>query len=82
MIMDIPPNQQIKYNPEFIEKFVALWTQYIALLIPAVFIIYDMILGNAFRNKILNSKIWSELKHAHIENSSKCTTTLSAKYDF
>jgi hypothetical protein len=40
------------------------WTQYLALLIPSLAIIYEIILGGAFKRKILNSKIWSEIKKA------------------
>ena len=81
MILDVPTNQQIKYNPEFLEKFIEFWTQYIALLIPAVYIIYDKILGNAFRKKILDSKVWSELKHQDLKDDVG-NNTLKHKYDF
>lgn len=65
------------------ERFIEFWTQYVALLIPAVYIIYDKLLGDAFRKRILDSKIWSELKHSEVYNEKDCSHgTLQHKYDF
>ena len=55
--MDVPVAQHIKYNPSFLEQSIEIWIQYLALLIPSLYIIYEVILGNAFRKNVLNSKI-------------------------
>lgn len=60
--MDIPINQQIRYTPSKIELFNNLWVQYVALLIPSVYIIYEIILGNSFRHKVLSSVVKSDIK--------------------
>ena len=61
LMMDIPLNQEIRYTPSFLELAANFWVQYIALLIPSFYIIYQTILGNAFRVKILDSKVSSEI---------------------
>jgi hypothetical protein len=35
-----------------------------ALLIPSAFLFYEVLLGGAFKRKILNSKVWSEIKRS------------------
>lgn len=62
--MDVPILQELRYTPSFLENMTLGWTQYLALLIPAWFIIVEVILGGAFKRKILNSKVWSEIKKA------------------
>jgi len=64
LLIDIPVNQQIRYRPSFLEKGSQFWTQYIALLIPSLFVIYDVILGGSFKRKILSSRVSSDIKHA------------------
>ena len=53
LIMDVPIHQPIKYSPNFLEKSNTLWYQFLALFIPSYFIIFKIILGGAFRRKIL-----------------------------
>ena len=38
------------------------WIQYIALLIPSLFVIYYLILGFAFQNKVLDAQLTNEIK--------------------
>jgi len=64
MLIDVPVLQQIRFSPTFLQKASQCWTQYMALLIPSVYIFYEVILGGAFKRKILNSKIWSEIKRS------------------
>ena len=64
LLIDIPVNQQVRYKPSFLEKASQFWTQYVALLVPSLYIIYDVILGGGFRRKILASRVSSEIKRA------------------
>jgi len=64
LLIDIPVNQQIRYRPSFLEKGSQFWTQYIALLIPSLYVIYEVILGGSFKRKILSSRVSSDIKHA------------------
>ena len=64
LIMDVPLLQEFRYTPSFLENLTLGWCQYLAILIPSLAIIYELILGGAFKRKILNSKIWSEIKKA------------------
>jgi|TARA_B110000285_G_scaffold204127_1_gene240840 hypothetical protein len=42
-----------------------------ALLIPSVYFFYEILLGGAFKRKILNSKIWSEIKRSQTNFGAK-----------
>lgn len=53
VLMAVPASQSVKYTPSFFEQFINLWVQYVAVLIPFAYIIYEVILGSAFRKKIL-----------------------------
>jgi len=64
LLIDIPVNQQVRYKPSFLEKASQFWTQYVALLVPSLYIIYEVILGGGFRRKILSSRVSSEIKRA------------------
>ena len=64
MLIDVPVLQQIRYSPTFLQKASQCWTQYMALLIPSVFFFYELLMGGALKRKILNSKVWSEIKRA------------------
>ena len=62
LLIDIPVNQQIRYRPSVMEKGSQFWTQYIFLLIPSLYFIYETILGYSFKRRILASKISSDIK--------------------
>lgn len=79
--MDVPVHQQIRYAQNFLEKANAFWYQVLALVIPSYFIIIELILGGAFRRRILNSVEWSEIKHVEEQKRGK-QHYLQAKYDF
>ena len=81
LLIDIPVNQQIRYRPSFLEKASQFWTQYVALLIPSLYIIYDVILGGSFKRKILGSRVSSEIKHAAV-GSADGSTASKRRYDF
>jgi hypothetical protein len=61
-MIDIPVNQQILYTPSLMEKGTQFWNQYIFLLIPSLYIIYENILGYSFKRRILSSKVSSDIK--------------------
>jgi hypothetical protein len=64
LMLDVPVNQIIRYKPSFLEKVTIFWVQYLALLIPSLFINYYIILGSGFERKIIPSSIRSDIKHA------------------
>jgi len=78
LLIDIPVNQQIRYRPSFLEKGSQFWTQYIALLIPSLYVIYDVILGGSFKRKILSSRVSSDIKHP----SAGSAGANARRYDF
>lgn len=80
LLIDVPVSQSIRYSPSFLEKMSQLWIQYVALLIPSLYVIYFTILGGAFERKILQSRVQSEIKHSQMEASKK--SQLKMKYDF
>ena len=74
-------HQRIKYSQGFLEKANTLWYQFLALLIPSYFIIFEMILGGAFRRRILSSVEWSEVAYMK-DQSHGHKHYLQSKYDF
>jgi len=82
LLMDIPVNQEIRYTPSFLELAANFWIQYLALLIPSYFIIYELILGNAFRTRILDSRISSEIAHSQRDDGPNGKKKISQRYDF
>jgi hypothetical protein len=41
--MNVPASTEIRYSPSFLEKLIKFWTQYIALTIPALFILKTVV---------------------------------------
>lgn len=78
--LDVPLQQHIKANKSFFAKIVTIWIQYIALLIPSYFVLYDFFLGGAFRRRILHSIEWSELNYVNRISGRK--QSIQDKYDF
>jgi hypothetical protein len=64
LLLDVPVNQVIRYQPSFLEKTTTFWIQYLALLIPALYVNYYLILGNGFQLNIIQSTVRSEIKQA------------------
>jgi Transmembrane protein 231 len=58
----IPKQQEIIYKPTTIESLKMAWIQYLALLIPSLWVIYKCILGFAFSNKVLDAQIKNDIK--------------------
>ena len=54
--------QEIVYVPTTLESLKIAWIQYIALLIPSLYIIYYLILGFAFKNKVLDAQVKNEFQ--------------------
>ena len=63
--MDVPQNLKILYRPDSADLIVKFLMQYIAVLIPSLYLFYDLMLGWGFRRNILKSKVISEIKSAH-----------------
>ena len=62
LVIDIPKNQRIRYTPNFSEQLMNFLVQYVGLLIPSVYVIYELMLGYGFRRNVLKGKISSEIK--------------------
>lgn len=45
-----------------IERLKISWVQYLALLIPSLYIIYSLILGFSFKNKVLDAQMKNEIQ--------------------
>ena len=78
LLMDVPILQEFRYNPSFLENLTLGWTQYVSILIPSLIVIYELLLGGAFKRKILNSAVWSEIKMAQSHDFK----SKSERYDF
>eukprot|EP00347_Sterkiella_histriomuscorum_P022943 403336555 len=61
MDLRIPSLQQIVMVPSVLESLKNAWIQYLALLIPCLWAIYHLILGFAFRNRVLPAQIKSNI---------------------
>ena len=58
-------------------QLVIFWTQYLAVAFVFIYILYNSLLGCAFRRNILESRVHSEIKHSlRMPGESK------GKYDF
>lgn len=53
--------QEISYVPTTLESLKIAWIQYIALLIPSLYVIYWLIIGFAFKNKVLDARVKNEI---------------------
>ena len=51
----VPSLQQIVYVPGVLESLKIAWIQYLALLIPCLWVIYKLILGFAFKARVLEA---------------------------
>jgi len=51
----IPGAQEVIYTPIMIERMKEAWVQYVALMIPCVYIVYFLIVGFAFKSKVLEA---------------------------
>ena len=80
-MMDIPPNQVIKYTPSFLEKATQAWTQFLAIGVVSWFIIVYCFLGNAYERSILHTQEWSEYTQAATKTE-PTRNTLRQKYNF
>lgn len=64
LLIDIPRNWKIRYSPNSMELVVRFLIQYIAMLIPSIYLFYEIVLGWGFRRNLLRSKVTSEIKDA------------------
>lgn len=74
LLIDIPQSMKIRYKPDSADLTVKFLMQYIALLIPSIYICYEIILGWGFRRNLLKTKTVSEIKTMDItdkKNKSK-----------
>jgi len=71
LLLNVPVSQQIRYKPSFLENTSEFWIQYLALLIPAFYVNYYLILGAGFKRKIIPSFVWSEIKQAQRDTTNK-----------
>ena len=62
MEIKIPLQQEFVYVPTVLESLKIAWIQYLALLIPSLYAIYYLILGFAFRNKVIDSQIMNDIR--------------------
>ena len=60
-MIKVPSMQEINYVPTTIESLKMAWIQYIALLIPSLYAIYWLIIGFAFKNKVLDAQVKNEI---------------------
>ncbi|CDW72528.1 UNKNOWN [Stylonychia lemnae] len=60
--MRIPSLQQLVYVPGVLESLKIAWIQYLALLIPCIWVIYQLILGFAFKNRVLATQTKSNIQ--------------------
>jgi len=58
----VPSMQEIVYVPTTLESLKIAWIQYLALLIPSLYIIYQLIIGFAFKNKVLDAQVKNEIQ--------------------
>ena len=54
--MKVPEYQQILYTPNILYSLVELWVQYLAILIPVIYVLYYSCLNFAFNRQILDHK--------------------------
>ena len=62
MTIFVPFMQEIVFIPTVLESLKRAWIQYIAFIIPIMFVVYHIILGQAFKSKILNAGIRNDIK--------------------
>lgn len=60
--ISIPAQQEIIYEPTVLESIKIAWIQYVALLIPSMYIIYFIIIGFAFKNKVFDSQVRNDIR--------------------
>ena len=60
-VIKVPSMQEINYVPTTLESLKIAWIQYIALLIPSLYVIYWLIIGFAFKNKVLDARVKNEI---------------------
>ncbi|TNV84409.1 hypothetical protein FGO68_gene16267 [Halteria grandinella] len=61
-MIKVPSMQEINYVPTTLESLKMAWIQYIALLIPSLYVIYWLIIGFAFKNKVLDAQVKNEIQ--------------------
>jgi hypothetical protein len=62
MEIKIPLQQEFVYVPTVLESLKIAWIQYLAILIPSLYAIYYLILGFAFRNKVIDTQIKNDIR--------------------
>jgi len=51
----VPGAQEVLYTPIVMERLKEAWVQYVALMIPSVYVIYFLIVGFSFKSKVLEA---------------------------
>lgn len=64
--MKVPSSQTIRVKLPIIESFKLAWLQYVSFLVLVYLIIYKLILGCAFRRKVFEASIVSEIHNANL----------------
>ena len=62
---------KVRYTPDSADLIIKFLMQYIALLIPAIYLFYDLMLGWGFHRNLLKSKIVSEIKAPRVDFKKK-----------
>ena len=61
----IPRTQRVRYVPSILETLKHAWIQYLAILLPAIWIFQEFI-GFLFRYKILEANVVADLNNKRI----------------
>ena len=61
--MKVPKFQPIRYTPNVLQSLIEMFIQYVAVLIPTVYILYSTCLDFAFNRKVLYHKEASEIEY-------------------
>ena len=86
--MKVPEFQPIRYSPNILQSLIELFVQYLAILIPTVYILYYSCLDFAFNRQVLYHKETSEIEYMlNIDNGpqaeyAKGSKTLTSRFDF
>ena len=61
--MKVPEYQQIRYVPNELQSLIEMFAQYLAVLIPVIYVLWNVCLHFAFNRRILAHKEVSEIEH-------------------
>ena len=58
--MRVPLQEKVDYIPGVLESMKGMWVQYIALLLPTIYV-FNKIMGFLFRHQFLETSVTSDL---------------------